>query len=321
MQSIPYQFYPLTVTLVDDDADLLDSLQLTLVDKYRCQSFTSPNEAIKFLTSNQKQYENEEKQNLDVSYAAPLSIAVNVEVGNIYKKIFDKNRFKKSVILVVDYNMPEINGLELSKKLKAAGIEVKIIMLTGVADQQTAINAFNHKQIDRFLVKSAVDYNEKLLEYIDELQADYFVEHGREISSSINALSDPAFIELFHQIIKEKNIVEYYLYDESGSFLMFDIMAKPMLLLVRTSDDMGMYYDFAESEGKVGQQDLDALKNREQVVLFVDREGLIPAFKNWICVPASKLTDDIYYGILDGMDQKLLNLNDITSYHEFLEMS
>lgn len=319
MQSIPYHYYPLTITLVDDDSDLLDSLKLALMDKHRCQSFTSPSEALSFLAANQKKYENDEKQNLGISFDAPLSIAVNVEIANIYKKIYDKDRFKRGGIVVVDYNMPEINGLELSKKLKALDFPIKIIMLTGVADQQTAINAFNNKQIDRFLVKSALDYNEKLLEYIEELQLDFFIENTHEISNSIKVLHDPEFVKFFHQFVKENKIVEYYLYDESGSFLMLDENARTQLLILRNLDDMEMYHDFAENEGNVPQQELNALKNKERVVLFAEREGLIPPYKDWISCPANKLTDEIYYGILTSLDTRVLDLANITSYLNFLE--
>ena len=56
-------------------------------------------------------------------------------------------------VVVADMNMPGINGVELLARLREIVPDTVRIMLTGQADQETAVEAVNHGQIFRFLHK------------------------------------------------------------------------------------------------------------------------------------------------------------------------
>ncbi len=56
-------------------------------------------------------------------------------------------------VIVSDYDMPEMNGVEFLNRVRAALPEVPRIMLTGRADLGVAMNALNEGQIFRFLQK------------------------------------------------------------------------------------------------------------------------------------------------------------------------
>ncbi|TVR51801.1 MAG: response regulator [Puniceicoccaceae bacterium] len=56
-------------------------------------------------------------------------------------------------VVVVDMNMPEMNGLEVLRILRRKVPDTTRIMLTGNADQQTAIKAVNEGHIFQFLCK------------------------------------------------------------------------------------------------------------------------------------------------------------------------
>jgi len=56
-------------------------------------------------------------------------------------------------VIVADMTMPEMNGAQLLSKVKEISPETVRIMLTGNADQQTAIKAVNEGSIFRFLNK------------------------------------------------------------------------------------------------------------------------------------------------------------------------
>src|SRR5450432_1390032 len=56
-------------------------------------------------------------------------------------------------VIVSDMRMPGIDGMELLEKIKVLYPATVRIMLTGNADQQTAVDAVNRGQIFRFINK------------------------------------------------------------------------------------------------------------------------------------------------------------------------
>src|SRR5436190_5003491 len=56
-------------------------------------------------------------------------------------------------VVVADMQMPEMNGLEFLKKAQAAAPDTVRLMLTGNADQKTAVDAVNDGHVFRFLSK------------------------------------------------------------------------------------------------------------------------------------------------------------------------
>jgi len=66
-------------------------------------------------------------------------------------EVIDKNEAIK--VIVSDMRMPEMDGIELLEKVKATHPDIIRIMLTGNADQQTAIDAINKGDIFKFHTK------------------------------------------------------------------------------------------------------------------------------------------------------------------------
>ena len=131
--------------------------------------------------------------------------------------IYDKKRFDNVAVLVVDYEMPDINGIEFCQKLKKR--KIFKIMLTAEADKDTAIKAFNNGLIDKFILKTSEDLYSEITFAVQELTQRYFKElspNGH--SSSINALfNNESYLQLFAKVVSQVQPVEYYLVDNSGS--------------------------------------------------------------------------------------------------------
>src|SRR5689334_1278964 len=56
-------------------------------------------------------------------------------------------------VIVADMRMPSMDGIQLLRKVRAVAPDTVRMMLTGNADQQTAIDAVNEGSIFRFLNK------------------------------------------------------------------------------------------------------------------------------------------------------------------------
>src|SRR5262245_48232523 len=152
MQTLAYFYYPTTVVIVDDDTDFLSSLKLVLAPHCRSLLFTSPEQAKDFLVQDYQNYLDSNPIHND--YEVFAEVHANTHLPSIHKTIFNPNRFKQTLVAIIDYDMPTISGLALARQIRAC-TPTKIIMLTGEADQNTAIDAFNRHEIDQFIIKNS----------------------------------------------------------------------------------------------------------------------------------------------------------------------
>lgn len=104
--------------------------------------------------------------------------------------LFDQGGDTPYAVVVSDMRMPEMDGIELLKRLAASHPKAVRIMLTGNSDQQTAMDAVNQGHVFKFLTKpcSAADLRTAL----DEALALYRVEREQE------AISQHAEIKVQH---------------------------------------------------------------------------------------------------------------------------
>ncbi|HVY53697.1 MAG TPA: response regulator, partial [Gammaproteobacteria bacterium] len=250
--------------------------------------------------------------------------SVRVQLSQLHQEIFNPHRFEETCILIVDYDMPSMNGLELARNIKSQ-LPIKIIMLTGEADQETAITAFNQKEIHQFLSKSATDYPAKLVKYIQQLQREYYLEVSKPIldclsTETLHPLRSKALIGLFQTICSKYQIIEYYLAEESGSFLMLDTEGKETWLIIRTAADMETFYELASGEPDIPQQTLHALHDKTKLVFFPKHDEFVPPQEDWVIHDAIRLDEsDIYYCLLPGKDKYHLQPTSIVSYKMFLD--
>lgn len=86
-------------------------------------------------------------------------------------------------VVVSDMQMPRINGVEFLRRVRALAPDTVRMMLTGNADQQTAVDAVNDGCIFRFLCKPCTP--EALSEALDAGLAQYrLIRHEKELLSN-----------------------------------------------------------------------------------------------------------------------------------------
>jgi FixJ family two-component response regulator len=68
-------------------------------------------------------------------------------------------------VIITDFRMPEMNGLQFLEALKRESIQIPVIMFTGVADKELAIKALNAGC--HFLMEKPVR-NQELLHYTEQ---------------------------------------------------------------------------------------------------------------------------------------------------------
>lgn len=86
---------------------------------------------------------------------------------------------KSFAVIVSDYRMPQMNGIEFLKRVKEICPETTRMILTGYADLENAISAVNDGHVFRFLTKPCD--NAVLIENIKEAVNQYDLVTGRRI--------------------------------------------------------------------------------------------------------------------------------------------
>ncbi len=95
----------------------------------------------------------DDDENILHAYKRNLRTKFNVHTTNNPVEGLELVKSNNYSVVMSDYNMPEIKGIEFLSKVKDLKPDTVRIMLTGYADVNTAINAVNEGNIFRFLTK------------------------------------------------------------------------------------------------------------------------------------------------------------------------
>jgi len=151
--------------MLDDDMDFLESIFTLMSKKYKCICTNDADKARDILVKNRGWINYLLKQSVSRVYAEddPSLFSVGTDILVLKDQIYNPNRFKNIAIAIIDYDMPSMNGLEFVRSLEDS--QIKVIMLTGKANQETVIKAFNDREIHRYVSKGDPDYLKKILQY------------------------------------------------------------------------------------------------------------------------------------------------------------
>lgn len=308
--SISLCYYPTTTVFIDDNKGYLDYMKLNLADVIPCQFFDAPDI---FLDNFKQRYQYktfiDHCINNNTDHDSDEQLTINFDINALHQLAFNSNRFAEISTLVVDYSMPSMNGLELSQQIKQLNKNIKIIMLTGEADQELAINAFNAGLINKFIVKNTTTLMDSTLTSIIEQQKDYFLslsdtvfnQATRQAKQILLNLNDPNYIDLFHKISEQYHIVEYYLVNNTGSMLMLDKNAKMSWLAMLTDEQITALYTTAQY-GQASEETLKTLSERKKIpfILPIEADHILPSHWNSYLYPAKLLKGqlDYYYAYI-----------------------
>ena len=82
--------------------------------------------------------------------ASQFDVTITISAREALETLESDGRF---AVVISDMRMPQVNGIELLQQIKDRAPNITRIMLTGVADNQTAVEAVNEGGVFRFLQK------------------------------------------------------------------------------------------------------------------------------------------------------------------------
>jgi len=161
-------------------------------------------------------------------------------------------RFNRLSVVVVDYSMPGLNGLQFCEQIKDP--QIGKVLLTGVADEKMAVEAFNAGIIDRFISKSHPQASEHISDFSREMQHAYFRRQTQQMHQTLR-LAGPLFLD-DHSVtnwvrrqMMRNNFCEYYMVSEPPGLLMITPNGQLQQIIVLSEAQGDAQANFAEQHG------------------------------------------------------------------------
>ncbi|MDR2766350.1 MAG: hypothetical protein LBB63_02705 [Holosporaceae bacterium] len=319
-------FFPTTVVLVDDDLMFLDSLLESMkMDNVVFRKFSNPYDALEFINGtcsvNRLDCTDLIRSGEEESTSSWKSTLLNINW--LHQKIYSTERFRCISTIIADYSMSDMNGVELCAAVEDKNIQKNL--LTGVADEKNAIDAFNVGHIDRFIKKGIEDLGKQVIDGIKKSMYQYFSIFTECLSHHIAAndrtrFKDPVFASFFSNICMSKNYVEYYMLDSFGSYLFMNAKGQTSLLSVLTESEIERIIDIGIESGEIAADVLELLRTREYMLVYHSRDGSLPPIAEWSMYvrPARKLEGyQTYYFSLTDSKPLDIDFNRIKGFEAF----
>lgn len=296
---LPLAYFPTRVVIVEDDYYYLNTI-IQRLDKSKrdFMGFAEAKDAIDYLNDIYKPDYYLNRYISLVEEPAYENRTVNLAIYNIHNEVYNKERFKQISTLVIDYEMPYMNGLEICKIIKDPYIQK--VLLTGMADESIAIQAFNDGIIDYYIRKDDPRLAERMEEVLNKAQENYFKLISTNVTKLIigkdwrpSALQDPMYQHLIKDIIKKYDIVEYYILETAGSYLFMDASGRSYGLFIADDEAMNtMVREAFYPANNVSAKVIEMLRKREKILCYYDRYSItLPHINFWekYLYPANKL--------------------------------
>ncbi|HEY0064544.1 MAG TPA: response regulator [Telluria sp.] len=276
--SLPIYQHPSLTVLIDDSDSFLKSLSFQLDPALASKSFHDTRSAIDWL--DQQRSEGQRSDALHASYDtypnAHEECNIALDIDQIHRISFRRQRFATPSVLVIDYCMPQMNGVQVCEALRH--LPCKKILFTGVADEKVAVDAFNRGLIDRYIKKSDEAALDKLEAEIVALQQEFFVARSDSLRDMLTLhnyafVSDPAFAQMVRALVREHKIVEHYVFSSPPGILMYDHEGNAQLLVVETEASMNSHFEVA-CDNDAPDSLLNALRERCIIAWFREGDGM-----------------------------------------------
>ena len=164
--SFPLCQYPGRIVFLDDDVDYLEMLALVLPKPWPVSLYLHPRGCINQLQQEPPLWEADawaQQQLIDRWRESGTPLIPQI----LHYWADSTARYAITRVCVVDYSMPSMDGLQaLGELVDWPGMRV---LLTGQADEQVAVKAFNRGLIDQFVAKQTPDISRHLIEVINRL--------------------------------------------------------------------------------------------------------------------------------------------------------
>jgi len=240
---------PGSVVFLDDDPDYLEMLALVLPRHWHVKLFLRPADCINYLQQEPPFWEADtwnQQQLIDHWREGKPLIPQILGYWSKYTE-----RYALTRVCVVDYSMPGMDGLQALSEL--ADWPGSRVLLTGQADEEVAVRAFNRGLIDQFIAKQTPDISRRLVDAVEHLLATPNARHAQIWRATLTP-AQSAFLRI-PSVSKEltsfasKRWVEHMVIGDPFGVLGMDAAGHVSWLQLETTEGLKVLAELAELEG------------------------------------------------------------------------
>jgi CheY-like chemotaxis protein len=247
--SFPLFHRPGTIVFLDDDRDYLEMLAMALPRHWYIKLFVDPVECINYLQQEPPFWEADawnQQQLIEDWRAGKALIPQLLGYWSRYTE-----RYALTRVCVVDYSMPVMDGLQaLGELVDWPGSRV---LLTGQADDQVAVRAFNRGLIDQFIAKQEPDISRRLIDAVEQLLRTPNARHAQTwrvtLSPQQHALLRLPSVARDLAGLASRRWVEHVVIGDPFGVLGMDASGIVSWLQLETSEGLAGLAELAELEG------------------------------------------------------------------------
>lgn len=299
-----------STVFVDDDPDYLEMLGMVMPSHWQVELYSRPGLFLERMADEPARWEADAAVQLHMIDRARQGHFMAPQVLRYWAE--NPARYQLIKTCVIDYAMPGINGLQvLNALLDWPGSRV---LLTGQADEQVAIDAFNRGLIDQYIPKHADDISTQL---IGKLRTLHQAAHARLNGQWRGTLSSRQYAWLQMPSVMEtlrghsdRHWIEHVVLSDPFGLLAMDADGRCHWLQLEPADRLGELAEVAATAGLgltvcehiVSGRQLPAIELHQQLGLSgpvpmakafpVDREGKLLGAH--FTLPASALPQPVY---------------------------
>jgi len=155
-----------SVVILDDDASYLEMLAMVLPPRWHVRLFLRPHDCVEALSPDTAQWEEDTWAQQEVVNRWRSGHALIPLILDYWSRSSER-RHALTKVCVFDFSMPGMDGLQALAAL--SGWPGSRVLLTGQADEQVAVRAFNRGLIDQFIPKQMPQVSRRLIETLDHL--------------------------------------------------------------------------------------------------------------------------------------------------------
>lgn len=324
---IPAFYFPTTTLIVNDSRESLSRLTNTLDPNIAYITHTSQRDALQAIQT--APISNQLAKGCFSEYSDhdgyPLTNhSVTIDISELYQNIYNPQRFTEISVVVVDATMSGMRSLEFCERINHH--MPKKILLGESYEETWLVKAFNAGIIDFYINKNDLYAGKQINKYIKTAQLDYFQTKTKSLNhmlmySSAQCLADDKFIAFFKQLCIKHNIIEYYLIENTGCFLLISLDGRLSSLIVKNRQDLLLHYELA-ADNNAPETVLKQLASGQSVPYCWPIHEFYNPDIDWATklYPANKLqADDLYYYALITTPLQHINSAKLKHYRTYLE--